>query len=422
MSVRATARTLALSCALGLVSLVATCTPASAASIAFIKSGNVWLAAPDGTGQRQITTGGGWDAPTQADDGTILAQRGTQLVRMDRNGTPLVPAIDTSFTGAPPTWAGPVDPVISPDGVNQAYGGMLTDSGVWDPYCGCYDYTHIFTTLWGSATQYSQPNQTLGQEDYVDPAWIDNSHLMVSSTGILIAQVATYAIGGGDNSMTAWFSDPDQTVQALDRGAISRSQDKLAFVANVQGGVGNEIRIYTMNGPPPSAPTDACNIGPNSFQSLRVSFSPDGQSLVYDAPDGVHLVTLTGFPSCAGLTDQLIIPGAIEPYFGPADVGSPTPAPTPTPTPTSTPTRTPTPTPTPAPTGAGCTVPRLHGLSLAAARGSLRRAHCILARTGTARSAGHKRRRLVVVGQRPAAGGRPHDGKVSVVLGIAKRR
>ena len=400
-----------LSCIIG-PSVVAPCAPASAASIAFIKGGNVWLAAPAGTGQRQVTTGGGWDAPSQADSGTLFAQRGTQLFRMDRNGNPLVPAIDTTFTEAPSSWAGPIGAVISPDGVNQAYDGETTDSGYYDYNCGCWVYTHQFATWWGSATQYSQPNQTLGQQDYVDPAWIDNSDLMVSSTGILIDQVATYAIGGADNSMTGWFSDPDPNVQGLEAGAITRSGDKLAFVANVQGGVGNEIRIYQTTGPPPSVPVDQCNIGPNSFQSLRVSFSPDGQSLVYDAPDGVHLVALAGWPSCAGLNDRLIIPGGAEPYFGPADVGpggSPTSGPTPTP-------------PPPTHTTTACTVPRLRGLALAAVRRRLRRAHCRAGRVRTANSARGKHQGLVVIAQQPAGGAtRAVNTKVNITLGLPAR-
>ena len=374
---------------------------AAASSIVFIKGGNIWLASADGTAQRQVTASGGWDSPSQADNGTILAQRGTQLFRMNRNGDQLMPAIDTTFTGAPPTWAGPVSPVISPDSVNQAYGGMITDSGVYDPNCACYVYTHTFSTWWGSATTYSQPNQTLGQEDYVDPAWIGSSHLLLTSTGILIDQVAMYTLGGGDNSITQWFSDPDPNVNGLSAGAITRTQDKLAFVANVQGGVGNEIRIYAMNGPPPNVPTDVCNIGPNTFQSIRVSFSPDGQSLAYDAPDGIHLVSLAGLPSCTGLADHVIIPGGSLPYFGPSDVGSPAPIPTAP--------RTPTPT--------ACRVPRLHGLSLAAARGRLRRAHCRLGRVRTAHSARGRHGTLVVISQQPPAGRRPHNRKVNVVLG-----
>jgi hypothetical protein len=395
-------------------SLALTAAPAGAASIAFIKGDNVWLASPDGSGQRQLTTGGGWQFASQADDGTILAQSGTQLIRMDRNGKQLAPAIPTTFTGAPSTWAGPVSPAISRDGVNQAYGGEITDSGYYDYGCSCWVYTHTFTTFWGSAMQYSQPNQTLGQEDYVDPAWIDNSHVMLSSTGILIDQVATYTLGGADNSMVQWFSDPDQSVQGLGSGAITRGGDKLAFVANVNGGVGNEIRIYSSTGPPPetagdppNVPIDQCNIGPNNFQSVRVSFSPDGQSLAYDAPDGVHLVTLTSWPSCAGLTDKLIIPGGADPYFGPADVGQTTTTAT-TPTTTSKPQ-----------TAARCNVPHLHGLGLAAARGRLQRAHCRLGHVRIPRSQRNQHKRLVIATQQPGAGRTgPRDTKVNVVLGL----
>ena len=87
---------------------------ASASSIVYIKGGNVWLASSDGSNQRQVTTGGYWDSPSQADDGTILAQQGTQLYRMNRQGTLLDPAFNTVFSTAAPA-AGeqsPIDPVI----------------------------------------------------------------------------------------------------------------------------------------------------------------------------------------------------------------------------------------------------------------------------------------------------------------------
>jgi hypothetical protein len=390
---------------LALISLALAPGVASAASIAFIKGGNVWLSAADGTGRRQTTTGGGWDAPSQANDGTILAQRGTELIRLGRNGKELGQPIPTTFTGAPSTWAGPIAPVIAPDGVNQAYGGEITDSGVYDYGCGCYVYTHTFATWWGSATRYSQPGQTLGQQDYVDPAWIDNSHLLLTSTGILIDQVATYTLGGGDNSIVQWFSDPDPSVQSLGSGAITRSGDKLAFLADVGGGTGNEIRIYKSTGPPPLAasdptnvPVDKCNSRPHSYQSLRLSFSPDGQSLAYDAPDGIHLVTLTGFPNCSRLTDKLIIPGGVEPYFGPAAVGQ-------------------SPPPPPA---ARCKVPSVLGLSLAAARRRLVGAHCRLGHVRRSRPA-HSGQ--VIDSQQPAAGAtRPANTEVSVVLGAPRHQ
>ena len=50
---------------------------ASADSIVFLKSDNVWLAKPDGSGAYQVTTDGTasspYRSPSQADDGTIAA-------------------------------------------------------------------------------------------------------------------------------------------------------------------------------------------------------------------------------------------------------------------------------------------------------------------------------------------------------------
>jgi hypothetical protein len=44
---------------------------ALADSIAYEKGGNVLLANPDGSGQRPVTTSGGYSKPTQASDGEI---------------------------------------------------------------------------------------------------------------------------------------------------------------------------------------------------------------------------------------------------------------------------------------------------------------------------------------------------------------
>jgi len=59
------------------VLLALPCWPVFAASLVYIKDGNVWIATPDGTTKRQVTTDGTPDAPyyspSQADDGTIFA-------------------------------------------------------------------------------------------------------------------------------------------------------------------------------------------------------------------------------------------------------------------------------------------------------------------------------------------------------------
>jgi uncharacterized membrane protein YgcG len=309
----------------GLAAMLSSPSAAAAASVVFTKGGNVWLAAPDGSNQRQVTTGGNWASPSQAGSGTIMALHGTQLVRLDRSGHVLA-QLPTVFTNNSYS-LGPATAAISPDGVNQAYDGEILTSPFCNPICVQND---TFSTWWGSATTYSQPNQTGGQGGYTNPAWIDNSHLLLTAAGIGEDGVATYTLGGGDNSEVPWFSDPALHGALLSYPAISASGDQLAFIASVSGGIDNEIRLYETTGPPPetpgdpaNAPIDECNLvwPNNNFQAVRVSFSPDGQSLAYGGADGIHLLTLTAWPNCQGITNSLIIPGGSQPYFGLADVG-----------------------------------------------------------------------------------------------------
>jgi hypothetical protein len=63
-----------------------TAPPTLADSIVYEKGGNVWLAGPNGSGQRQLTTAGGYARPSQADNGTIVATKGPVLQRLSRSG------------------------------------------------------------------------------------------------------------------------------------------------------------------------------------------------------------------------------------------------------------------------------------------------------------------------------------------------
>ncbi len=112
---------------------------ASADSIVYTKDSDVWVARPDGSSARALTHGGGYQSPTQANDGTILAQRGTRFIRLDRSGRTLA-TLDSVLTGAPATVnaVGPFDPRISPDGTKLAYWiGMYSS---WHDYRNNIDW------------------------------------------------------------------------------------------------------------------------------------------------------------------------------------------------------------------------------------------------------------------------------------------
>ena len=95
--------------------------PAAADSIVYIKDANVWVAKPDGNEARALTTDGGYSSPSQSDDGTVMAVRGTRLIRIDRQGTKTT--LNSLLTDKPGAGGavGPLDARISPDGTRVAY-------------------------------------------------------------------------------------------------------------------------------------------------------------------------------------------------------------------------------------------------------------------------------------------------------------
>ena len=97
---------------------------ANADSIVYIDQGNVWSAAPDGSHKVQLTTGGQWHSPTQADDGRIAAVQGTGPIQvMARDGQPLhTITTPPAKSGDGGTFAPrPVQLSFSPDGTKIAY-------------------------------------------------------------------------------------------------------------------------------------------------------------------------------------------------------------------------------------------------------------------------------------------------------------
>ena len=96
----------AVAIAVGLALAFGVAAPACASSIVFVKDWNVWIANPDGSGARQLTTDGtsaaAYEHPTQADDGTILATRLTRFHLLRRDGTAVRPPLDSVLTQAAP--------------------------------------------------------------------------------------------------------------------------------------------------------------------------------------------------------------------------------------------------------------------------------------------------------------------------------
>ena len=189
-------------CLLVLAVALAAAPAARADTIVFRRGSDVWLMAPDGSGQRAVTHGERrYEWPSAADDGTIVAADDAgRLHRLRADGAAIGAPIPTAATAATEDEPAetPTHVRISPDGTRVAYDQVIDGDA---------------TTLWtpADATTLSFPGQTLGQEGLVAPSWIGNGQLLLSRDVTVTdedePELSLYTVGGGDNSAAPWFDD-----------------------------------------------------------------------------------------------------------------------------------------------------------------------------------------------------------------------
>lgn len=322
--------------------------PATADSIAYVKGGDVWLSTADGGRQYQVTSRGGYSDVTQADNGTLIALTGVRLHRLDRLGNVLAnfdtPVSDTRPAGLK-AFFGPFDPAVSPDGTKLAYTyyyrGVSQDTGCYPPQC--------VTVGWEGGTGYSRTDRQtawdaagLGRHSgWMHPSWIDNRTTMLShATRAFNKEVILDTVGDGPQLLHDWFTDTTNGNDGghMAHGEMTRQRTKMAFLA---GAGDTQLRIYKVNEFPRGGPhgdwgnslTDAeypfiCAFydKPAGGKFGPPSWSPDGRRLAYHDGQGVKTVTIPDWPGPGCSTDgmspkgQLLVAGAIEPDWGPANV------------------------------------------------------------------------------------------------------
>jgi hypothetical protein len=318
------------------VALLVCAGSAQASSLVYIKGYNVWLASPDGAVQRQLTSDGfkelPYESPSQADDGTILAGRGPRFVKLDRQGNQIGAALPSILVGKPAyAYAvGPFDPKISPDGHKLAYW-----VGTWSMW---FDYGNNITwtdpkdaVIWQNADTGAQLGFTLF---YQKPSWLqDSAHALLNQPyNRLAAQIVAGAIGGNHNDLTPVFTDDDSKPagdyysQDVGDAELTPAGDKLVAL---RGGSQETIRFYdTRSGHPV---VSGCYLGqPVGGSAADPTWAPDGSAVAWAEGDGVWATPVGALDStdCSWATPHLIIPGASQPDWGPANVTPPAGKPT----------------------------------------------------------------------------------------------
>ena len=298
---------------------------AAADSIVFIKDKNAWVAAPDGSGARQVTDhtgdGAGFWSPSQADDGTIAVARHQGIELWNRDGTKIrtldPPALTDSVSH--PVDGAVADLAISPDGktIAYAYANYSCPAGA---SCGARE-----TMGYMPASGTRAPADYAGSIYLGDPSWVTNSRTL--AFGGYDHQVNIHDLGAGTTDRH-WFDDWEVVGQEnatdLDDGELNRQGTKLALVRSY--GAGTHLMWYAVNGnaqsgEPPADPTMVCSGKAEGLEGP--TWAPDGDRLAWEEPDGVWTIAATATEeSACGLQPKLTIPGASDPDWGPADVGA----------------------------------------------------------------------------------------------------
>ena len=276
---------------------------AQADTIVFRRGGDVWLMAPDGTGQRQVmpgelrvaVDGRRRDDPGRRRHGLAASLHSGRGAR--RHPTPATATIDDNPNETP------THVRISPDGARIAY-----DEGIGGDV----------TTLWtpATATTLEHPNQSHGQEALVAPSWIGNSDVTApEGPGFWL-----YTVGGGDNSAVPWFSDPDAAWATGLDAAASRNGARVAVLEDdAADSEGTPTRVVLKLFSPPTLVCELPLEAADSYASASPTFSPDGSRRSRSR----RATASTSCPTTAPGHQVVTLPGAWEPYWSPAETRPP---------------------------------------------------------------------------------------------------
>jgi hypothetical protein len=302
--------------ALALTGSLAFAAAAQADSIVYIDGGNVWSAKPDGSVKVQLTDGGDWHSPTQADDGTIAAVKGTGgITVLTRDGR----VLRTITTAQAPSGDGgtfaprPLALAFSPDGSKIAY-SYIADSCPIASTCGA---TETATLVTDANVTTASPRTKYGyQQGVANASWATNTRLLVGGgAGVGIARVD---LPGAENSRVPWLT-PSKDVGDPE---ISRDGHRLALTYDYGDRTLISFADVTddaLTGANPGVPNVVCNANADKANA-GPTWSPDASSVAWTNGKGIEIAHFSAWGAACDVDRETVLsPTGSEPDWGPAD-------------------------------------------------------------------------------------------------------
>jgi hypothetical protein len=299
-----------------LIAMLCPAPPARAASIVYADKGNVWVATPDGTVNRQFTTDGteetppGSDAsqreklvgpyhhPSADDSGRIMAMRNRYNAEgthrswfwkfMAPDGTHVASNIVSMYQCGSAT--GPLGPF---DARVDRAGGLVAFSF----YCNGRMVGLNPTTTWLQDAPEWSP--------FESPGWVDN-RLIASRSGVSYVQDASPQ-GPLTDSWSPWVSDDSGSIGRVD---VARAGGKLLVEVTV--GETRRLEFGTYSGGIPDS-TDGqtkCTLA-TAADPESASWSPDGTMVAWQDAGGVKVAPAPDLSSPQNAAGQTcVLPAA----------------------------------------------------------------------------------------------------------------
>jgi sugar lactone lactonase YvrE len=327
--------------ALGLVLAAVAAPCAAASSIVYVKGGDVWRAAPNGSRKRVVVRAPGvtfFSAVTQDDRGRIWAvrERARRWERYSAAGRRLGKPFNTAGTGLTlhydparnlPGFAGPADAQISDDGRLLASWGILEQLDHIDPFA-------IPPAPKYFVQGFVAPNVTLSNRDadissklplndLAWPSWLHDGTFIAAAFSNLLKGYGVWYVPANVPELRYWFGPRNNGLRIANL-EVTRRGDYVAVTTDTHNALSKdeEITVGHLPGPPPAIPDRDCT-WPNPHGTVAgLTWSPDGTTLAWSDSVGVWTARFavpaqTG-QVCVVTAKRLLARKATSPDWGPS--------------------------------------------------------------------------------------------------------